>query len=118
MHEPDLPHAYVPKLQASGQVFSFLHDHRGMPIAFPAVFERIGTLFRQAVTRFAADNGIPVVKFTKDMRKADEMRPLLEEAAREGRSRVAAIGVAQEFQRVWEARKRDTDPSKAPQFTF
>jgi hypothetical protein len=45
------------------------------------------------------------------------MRPHLDRAARSGRSQVAAIGVAQEFQVVWTARKRDTDPSKSPQFS-
>jgi hypothetical protein len=28
----------VPTLQAGGQVVPFLHDHRGMPVASPAVF--------------------------------------------------------------------------------
>ena len=31
---------------------------------------------------------------------------------------MVAIGWAQEFQLVWDARKRDTDPSKPPQFSF
>jgi len=31
---------------------------------------------------------------------------------------VVAIGWAQEFQLVWTARKRDTDPAKPPQFSF
>ena len=42
---------YAPTLQVAGQVITFLHDHRGMPIASPAVFEQIGTRFRQAVAR-------------------------------------------------------------------
>ena len=46
------------------------------------------------------------------------MRPLLERAARAGRPRVVAIGWAQEFQLVWTARKRDTDPARPPQFSF
>jgi hypothetical protein len=29
-----------------------------------------------------------------------------------------AVGCAQEFQLVWTARKRDTDPGKCPQFSF
>jgi hypothetical protein len=109
---------YVPMLQVGGQVVTFLHDHRGMPIASPAVFEAIGTRFRQAVARFAEMNDIPVVKFRKGMRKIDVMRPLLERASRAGRPGVAAIGWAQEFQLVWDARKRDTDPCKPPQFSF
>jgi hypothetical protein len=42
------------------------------------------------------------------------MAPYLEAAAASGRSQVAAIGCAQEFQAVWTARKRDTDPGKPP----
>ena len=78
---------YVPMLQVGGQVMTFLHDHRGMPIASPAVFEQIGTRFRQAVGRFAEMNDIPMVKFKKGTRKIDVMRPLLERAARAGRPR-------------------------------
>ena len=45
-------------------------------------------------------------------------RPYLKRAAETGRSQVAAIGVAQEMQRVFIARKRDTDPARCPQFSF
>ena len=109
---------YVPKLQVGGQVITFLHDHLGMPIVSPAVFEQIGTRFRRAVARFADNNDIPVIKFKKGIRKAAVMEPLLRRAARAGRSRVVAIGWAQEFQLVWTARKRDTDPARALQFSF
>ena len=109
---------YVPKLQVGGQVVTFLHDHLGMPIVSPAVFEQIGTRFRQAVARFAENNDIPMIKFKKGVRKATVMEPLLRRAARAGRSRVVAIGWAQEFQLVWTARKRDTDPARPPQFSF
>jgi hypothetical protein len=109
---------YVPAPQVGGQVVTFLHDHCGMPIASPAVFEQIGTRFRQAVARFAENNDIPMIKFKKGIRKAGVMEPLLGRAARAGRPRVVAIGWAQEFQLVWTARKRDTDPAKPPQFSF
>ncbi len=109
---------YVPALQVGGQVITFLHGHLGMRIASPAVLEQIGTRFRQAVARFAEMNDIPMVKFKKGVRKIDVMRPLLERAERTGRSRVVAIGWAQEFQHVWDARKRDTDPARPPQFSF
>jgi hypothetical protein len=46
------------------------------------------------------------------------MEPLLRRAARAGTPGVVAIGWAQEFQLVWTARKRDTDPAKPPQFSF
>jgi hypothetical protein len=108
----------VPGLQAGGQVFTFLHAHRGQQIASPAVFGQMGTLFRQAVDRFAEMNHIPVVKFRKDVRKADVMRPVLARAAGQGRSQVVAIGRAEEFHHVWDARKRDTGPSRPPRFSF
>lgn len=76
---------YVPKLQAGGQVVTFLHDHRGMPIAPRQCSSRSAPVFRQAVGRFAETNDIPMVKFKKGMRKIDVMRPLLERAARAGR---------------------------------
>jgi hypothetical protein len=58
------------------------------------------------------------VRFGREDRKVEVMRPHLDRAARTGRSQVAAIGVAQEFAPVWTARRRDTDPAKPPQFAF
>jgi len=110
--------AFIQKLQTPGGVVFFLHEHRGMPIASPAVFEQIGSRFRDGMRRFAADNHIPVVRFRREDRKVEVMRPYLDRAATTGRSQVAAIGVAQEFAPVWTARKRDTDPAKPPQFSF
>jgi hypothetical protein len=109
--------AYVPILQSSGQVVAFMTQHLGMPIPSPALLEKISTRFRRAVESFAEANSIPWVRFKKDDRKADVMAPYLKQAAGGGRSRVAAIGVAQEFQRVWTAYQRDTKTA-APQFTF
>jgi hypothetical protein len=109
---------FVQRLQTPGGVVYFLHQHRGMPIASPAVFDQIGSRFRDGMRRFAETNHIPVVRFGRDDRKAEVMGPHLERAARTGRSQVAAIGVAQEFASVWTARKRDTDPAKPPQFAF
>ena len=51
-------------------------------------------------------------------RNIDLMRRYLDSAARQRRSQVAAIGVAQEPQRVFIAGQRDTDPTKPPQFSF
>ena len=51
-------------------------------------------------------------------RNIEVMGPYLERAAATGRSQVAAIGVAQETQRVFISRKRATDPGKCPQFSF
>jgi hypothetical protein len=76
---------YVPNLQVSGQVVTFLTQHLGNPIPSPALFNQIGERFRAAVTRFAAGNGIPVVRFDKDQRKAEVMRPYLDAARAAGR---------------------------------
>ena len=51
-------------------------------------------------------------------RNIEVMKPYLDKAAATGRSQVAAIGVAQEPQRVLIARQRPTDPGKCPQFSF
>ena len=109
---------FVNSLQTPGGVIYFLHDHRGMPIASPAVFTQIGDQFRRAVGSYAEANHIPVVRLRAADRNADVMRPYLDKAAETGRSQVAAIGVAQEPQIVWTARQRDTDPGKPPQFSF
>ncbi len=109
--------AYVPILQSSGQVVAFMTQHLGLPIPSPALMEKISAKFRRAVASFAEANGIPWVKFAKGDRKADVMAPYLKRAAVTGRAQVAAIGVAQEFQRVWTAYRRETSTA-APQFTF
>jgi hypothetical protein len=109
--------AYVPILQSSGQVVAFMTQYLDMPIPSPALLEKISQRFRRPVESFAEANGIPWVKFGKEDRKADVMAPYLKKAAEQGRSRVVAIGVAQEFQRVWTAYRRETSTA-APQFTF
>jgi hypothetical protein len=108
---------YVPNLQVSGQVVLFLR-HRGFPIPSPACMQQIGDTFRRAVDSFARANAIAVVKLKAADRNIDLMRPYLDRAGATGRSQVAAIGVAQEFQKVFTARRRDTDPTRVPQFSF
>jgi hypothetical protein len=109
---------YVPRLQTPGGVIYFFHDHRGKPIVSPALFEPVGAKFRKDMNDWARANGVPVIQFGSGERKADVMAPYLDAAAASGRSQVAAIGCAQEYQSVWTARKRDTDPGKPPQFSF
>jgi hypothetical protein len=109
---------YVAKLQTPGGVVYFFHDHRGKPIVSPALFEPIGEKFRKDIRNWAQANGIPLIRFTAGERKADVMAPYLDAAAAAGRSQVVAVGCAQEFQLVWTARKRDTDPGGCPQFSF
>ena len=110
---------YVPTLQTGGAVVSFLTAHLDYEIPSPAIFEKIGTAFRRAVASFAEANHIPVVRFGKDDRKIDVMRPYLARQAATGRAGVAAIGVAQEFAPVFTATKnngatRCGSPSRCP----
>jgi hypothetical protein len=109
---------FVAKLQTPGGVIYFLHDHRGQPIASPALFEPIGAKFRQDMKAWAQAHGVPVVRFKSGDRKADIMRPYLQQAADAGASKVVAVGRAQEFTPVWTATRRDTDPGGCPQFSF
>ncbi|HZD68539.1 MAG TPA: hypothetical protein VFA45_06385 [Actinomycetes bacterium] len=81
-------------LQVGGQVVTFLTEHLGNQIPSPALFGPIGDRFRAAVTRFASAYGIPVVRFEKEQRKAEVMRPLLEAAANDGVSRWSRLGGA------------------------
>ena len=97
---------YVPTLQVPGQVVTFLTRHLGFPIPSPAVIEKIGKRFRRAVEDFAKLNTVPLVRFGKGDRKIEVMRPYLDRQADTGRSGVAAIGVAQEFQTATTATTR------------
>jgi hypothetical protein len=108
---------YVPNLQVAGQVVSFMTAHLGNPIPSPAIMEKIGTAFRTAVQRFATDNKIPVVRFGKGDRKIEVMGPYLARQARTGRSGVAAIGTAQEFQNVFASAQR-AGHNGIPWFSF
>ena len=108
---------WVNNLQVGGQVVSFLTAHLGYPIPSPAIFDKIGTAFRRAVTRFAEQDHIPVVRFTKADRKIDRMRPYLAAQARTGRSGVAAIGIAQEYASAFTGTKREGSTG-APWFAF
>ena len=110
-------HGYLGQLQVGGQVIQFL-QHRGYPVPSPACLQQIGDAFRRRVASFAEANHIPVVTLKAADRNIEVMKPYLDKAAATGRSQVAAIGVAQEPQRVFIARQRHTDPGKCPQFSF
>ncbi|WP_113702266.1 hypothetical protein [Nonomuraea lactucae] len=109
--------AYVPILQTSAQVVAFLSGHLGFPFASPVLFKQLGDRFRRAVAGFAEANHIPWVKFGKDEPKLETMKPYLARQAATGRSGVAAIGVAQEFQRVWTAHEGKTSTG-TPRWSF
>ena len=107
--------AYVPNLQVGGQVVTFLCEHLGNPVPSPALFNKIGARFRQAVADFAAANDIPVVRFKAGQRKAEVMKPYFDQAAGPG---VVAIGLAQEFQSVFTGYERPKDHPGPPIFGF
>jgi hypothetical protein len=82
--------------------------------------ERIGLRFRKAVTEFAAEHNIAVIRFAKGQRKLEVMRPYLQRLERQGRTGVAAIGVAQEFQRVFTGATHHADEGGGgvPHFSY
>src|SRR5499427_2923128 len=109
--------AYVPILQTSAQVVAFLSGHLGFPFPSPVLFRQLGDRFRRAVASFAEANDIPWIKFGKDEAKLEVMAPHLARQAATGRSGVAAIGVAQEFQRVRTAYEGKTSTG-TPRWSF
>src|SRR4051794_823558 len=109
--------AYVPKLQTSAQVVAFLSGHLGYPFASPALFNKIGQRFRRAVADYAQANSIPWIKFGRADDKLAVMTAHLRRQAATGCSGVAAIGVAQEFQRVWSAAEGHTSTG-TPRWSF
>jgi hypothetical protein len=106
---------YVPKLQTSGQLYYFMHDHLGKPIPSPAVLEPIHDRFVAEVKAFSERNEIPCVRFEHGQRKddiANERRSRFE--APEG---VVFIGVAQEKMRSFKFHKR-TGTQRGVTFDF
>lgn len=108
--------AYVPNLQVSGQVVTFLTAHLGFPIPSPALLQKIGNRFRHDVKAFAAEHDIPILQLKKpdrsrwDDRKLDHVRPYLDRAETERRFGVVAIVSAQEFAWVFSAKNRSSTP--------
>jgi hypothetical protein len=69
------------------------------------------------VSAFTEADHVPVVRFGRGDRKIDMMRRHLAAQAATGRSGVAAIGVAQEYQNVFAASQRQA-PNGVPWFSF
>ena len=109
--------AYIPTLQTSAQVVAFLSGHLGYRFPSPALFNQLGQRFRRAVTAYAKTHQIPWVQFGKDDDKLAVMRAHLDRQAATGISGVAAIGVGQEFQRVWSASEGKT-ATGTPRWSF
>jgi hypothetical protein len=106
---------YVPRLQSSGQLCSFLCDHLGNRIASPAAFRPLHDRFVQAVASFAQQHVVPLVQFERGQRKDDvaaRYRSRFQAAAG-----VVFIGVAQERQFSFKANKHIVPP-RAVHFSF
>ena len=106
---------YMPKLQTSGGLCYFLHDHLGYPIPSPALFRPIHDRFVAAVEAFIARHQIPKVEFESGQDKDSIVAAYRARfTAREG---VVILGVAQEKMRSFKAHKR-CGPGKAVTFDF
>ena len=60
---------FQPKLQTSGQLCFFLSEHRGNPIASPALFAPLRERFVKEIGRFVAREEIACVRFEQSQRK-------------------------------------------------
>jgi hypothetical protein len=108
-------HAYMPKLQTSGGLCYFLHDHLGHPIPSPALFRPMHDRFVTDVEQFIARHDIPKVPFESGQDKDAIVAGYRARfTAREG---VVILGVAQEKMRAFKAQKR-CGPGKAVSFDF
>jgi hypothetical protein len=95
---------YVPKLQFTNGVVSFLRHHRGHRFASSALLEPISRAFVAAIHRFANDEGVALIDFAKGQRKDDLAREHL--AGFEEREGVLFVGRAQERTAVFRTEKR------------
>jgi hypothetical protein len=99
-------HAYMPKLQTSGGLCYFLHDHLGYSIPSPALFRPMHDRFLTAVETFARQHRIPTVEFKPGQRKDDIVADYRARSTR--REGVVVLGTAQEKMRAFKAHKRRT----------
>jgi hypothetical protein len=104
---------YVPQLQHGAGLVQFLCQHRGQPIASPALLGQNTGKFVADVKSFAKERGIPLFHFerkeSKDLR-AHQMR-----RERPVRDAVVFIGIAQEKAHAFSAHRL---PGKRAVFEF
>jgi hypothetical protein len=97
--------AWMPKLQTVGQVCTFLCRRRKFKIPTSGAFGKICNEFVESIQLFAKADNIPVVYFKKGEKKERVAQQYLEAAAREGKSKVVMIGIAQEKASAWRSWK-------------
>jgi hypothetical protein len=101
---------YVPTLQTSGSLVTFLMDQGKNPIPSPALLSKISNQFKAKLEQFALERGLELVHFERKQRKDDVAtvhRGIF--AANEG---VYLIGVAQEKCTAFKASTRKAPDSK------
>jgi hypothetical protein len=104
---------YVPHLQHGAGLVRFLSEHRGYPIASPALLGQITDQFVVAVRDFARHHNVPLFPFNHKESK-DRLAHRLR-AQRAVRDAVVFIGVAQEKAYAFSARRL---PGKPVRFEF
>jgi len=104
---------YVARLQHGAGLVEFLCQHRGQPIASPALLGQITGKFVAAVKSFAAREAIPLFHFEGKESKDERAKKLRRERA--VRDAVVFIGIAQEKAKAFSARRL---PGKRALFEF
>jgi hypothetical protein len=99
---------YMPKLQTSGGLCYFLHDHLGYPIPSPALFRPMHDRFVDAIKTYARDHAVPLIEFESGQDK-DALVATYRARATEADGG-GVIGVAQEKARAFKAHKRRLSP--------
>ena len=98
---------YVPQLQYAAGIVGYVHRQLGLPIASTAPLAKITDTFSAAIRRFARDQGVPWVDFTKGQRKDEVMHEHLAEFEAVGRTEgVLFVGRAQEKTGLFRTEKR------------
>jgi len=100
---------YLPTLQSSGQLVTFLTQHRGQPIPSPVLLQQMTETFVGAVRAFAAAHQLPLLHFEPGVRK--EEVAAAHRARFTGTDGVVFIGVAQEKAHAFKASKCATGPA-------
>jgi hypothetical protein len=99
---------FVPKLQYGAGLVQFLSQHRGQPIASPALLGQITGQFVANVREFARRHDIPLFPFGRNESKDKRAHQL--RAQRGVRDAVVFIGVAQEKAYAFSARRLPGPP--------
>ena len=105
---------YVPRLQSSGGVVTFLRQARGQLIPSPKILGEITTSFKTRLRTWCARRGIPWIEFTKGARKDAVVQPYRARFRRA--SGVVLVGVAQERAAGWTTTK--TQQGRRVDFTY